>query len=326
MCTFDALRKLAVIACFGALYVRGTAQAQDFAPRQVVVVVGFPAGGGTDLFARIFAQKLGSALGANVIVENRPGGAGTIGTGVVARAAPNGQTLLFTPSNLAMTQAIYRKLPFDPRRDLAPITMTSRIPFVLVVHPALPARSVKDFIALAKARPGALDYASSGSGSPPYFAMELLKAAATININHIPYKGAGPITTALLTGETQASFLIPPFAKPHIDASKMRGLAVTTRERSSALPGLPTLHEAGLTDYEVTQWHGFFAPARTPVDTVNRLQAELVKALAAPDVKQRLAVEGAEVVGSTPAELAAYLGREIARYTTLAERLQLKPE
>ncbi len=311
---------LALTACYSA------AQAQDFPPRQIVIVVGFPAGGGTDLFARLFAQKLAPALGANVIVENRAGAAGTLGTGIVARAAPNGQTLLFTPSNIAMTQAVYKKLPFDPQQDLAPITMTARIAFVLVVHPALPARSVRELLSLARSRPGALDYGSSGAGSPPYFAMELLKSKAGVDIHHVPYKGAGQILTALLSGEVQSSFLIPPLALQYMQSGKMRGLGVTTPNRSPALPDLPTLREAGIPDYEVTQWHGFFAPARTPASIVIRLHAEVVKTLASPEMRQRLAAEGAEVAGSTPAELGAFLATEIRMWTQLAQRLGLQLE
>lgn len=300
--------------------------AQDFPPRQISVIVGFPAGGGTDLFARLFAQKIASSLATTVIVENRPGAAGTVGTQTVTRAAPQGQTLLFTPSNVAMTKAIYKKLPFDPQQDLEPITMTARIPFVLVVHPSLPVRNVKDFVALAKRKPGALDYGSSGPGSPPYFAMELLKFKGGIDIRHVPYKGAGQITTGLLSGEVQTSFLIPPISQPHMQSSRLRGLAVTTRSRSSALPDLPSLHEAGIANYEITQWHAFFAPAKTPAAIINRLQSEIVKALAAPDVRQRLAAEGADIVGSSPAELAAHLASEIRVYTELAQRLELKLE
>jgi len=301
------------------------AQAQDFPPKQIAIIVGFPAGGGTDLFARLFAQKLAPALGAAVIVENRPGAAGTVGTHAVVRAAPNGQMLLFTPSNLAMTKAV-RKLPFDPQQDLAPITMTARIPFVLVVHPSLPVHNVKSLLALSKRRPGALDYGSSGPGSPPYFAMELLKFRGGVDIQHVPYKGAGQITTGLMSGEVQVSFLIPPLSQPHIQSGRMRGLAVSTRGRSSAMPDLPSLHEAGVPDYEVTQWHAFLAPAKTPPAVVNRLNSEIVKALAAPDIKQRLTAEGADIVGSSPSELAVHLAAEIKVYTDLAERLGLKLE
>lgn len=305
---------------------QSVALAQDFPPKQISVVVGFPAGGGTDLFARLFAQKMAAGLGTTVIVENRPGAAGTVGTHAVVRAAPHGQTLLFTPSNLAMTKAVYRKLPFDPQQDLAPVSLTARIPFVLVVHPSLPVRNVKELLALAKRQPGALDYGSSGPGSPPYFAMELLKFKANVDIRHVPYKGAGQITTGLLSGEVQTSFLIPPISQPHIHSGRMRGLAVSTRGRSSALPELPSLHEAGLVDYEVTQWHAFFAPAKTPGTIIQRLNSEILKALAAPDVRQRLAAEGADVVGSSPAELATHLESEIKVYTGLAQRLELKLE
>ncbi len=303
-----------------------TTQAQEFPPKQISIVVGFPAGGGTDLFARLFAQKLAPELGTNVIVENRPGAASTIGTNTVARAAPGGQTLLFTPSNLAMTKAIYSKLPYDPQQDLAPITMTVRIPVVLVVHPSVPVRTVGEFLALAKRMPGALDYGSSGPGSPPFFAMELLKYKAGIDIHHVPYKGANQIVPGVLSGEIQTTLLIPPLLMSHIQTGKLRGLAVSTRGRSSALPNLPSLHEAGVTDYEITQWHGFFAPAKTPPAVINRLNSAVIKVLASPDVKQRLANEGADIVGSSPSELASHLASEIKLYTELAQLLQLKME
>lgn len=258
-----------------------------------------------------------------MIVENRPGGAGTLGTGVVVRAAPTGQTLLFTPSNLAMTQAVSRDLPFDVRRDLVPVTMTAKIAFVLVIHPSLPARDMKAFLALARARPGALDYGSSGAGSPPHFATELLKHAAGIDIRHIPYKGAGQILTALLSGEVQASFLIPPIAREHMRSGKLRGLAVSTPRRSPAVPELPTLAEAGVPGYAVTQWHGFFAPAKTPAAVVQRLHAEIVKALATPAMRQRLEAEGAEAAGLGSAELANFLAEEIRVWSDLARRIRL---
>jgi tripartite-type tricarboxylate transporter receptor subunit TctC len=304
----------------------GTVSAQDFLSRPITLVVPFPAGGGTDLFARVFAQKLAAALGTTVVVDNRPGAAGTVGNAIVARAAPTGQTLLFTPSNLAMAPAIYKSLPYDTVRDLAPIIMTARIPFVLAVHPALPVRNVKDFLALARAKPGALDYGSSGAGSPPYFAMELLKYTARVDLHHIPYKGAGPILTGLMSGEVQASFLIPPLVMPQVRSGKLRGLAVSTPERSSVLPALPTLREAGVAGFEVTQWHGFFAPAKTPAAIVSRLNAEVAKTLASVEIKQRLAAEGADIAGGTPAELGAFLAAEITVWTDLAQRLGLKPE
>ncbi len=313
---------LAASIIMAAMSLHGTAHAQEFPPKQITIIVGFPPSGGTDFFARLFAQKLSTALSTNVVVDNRPGAAGTLGTHLVVRAAPNGGTLLFTPSNLAMTRAVHQKLPFDPQHDLAPITLTARTPFVLVVHPSLPVRSVKELIALARSRPGALDYGSSGAGSPPHFAMELLKIKAGVDIHHIPYKGAGQITTGLLSGEIQSSFLIPPIAQPHMQIGKMRGLAVTTPGRSSALPNLPTVREAGV-DYEVTQWHALLAPAKTPPAIITRLNAELVKVLATSDVKQRLATEGAEPVGSTPAQLAKHLDSEIRLYTDLAQKLRL---
>lgn len=309
-----------------ALLLAATVQAQEFPPKQITLVAGFPPGGGTDIVARLFAQKLGPALGSAVVVENRPGAAGTVGTGVVVRAAPTGQTVLFTPSNLAMTQALYRNLPFDVRKDLAPVTLIAKAPFVLTVHPSLPVKTVKDLLALAKTRPGALDYGSSGAGSPPHFAMELLKARTGLDITHVPYKGAGQILTALLAGEVQASFLIPPVALQYMHGGKMRGLAVTTRERSNALPELPTLRETGVRDYEVTQWYGVFVPAKTPTTVVNRLHAEIVRALGTPEIRQKLGAEGAEAIGSSPNDLATFLAGEIRQYTELVQKLDLKPE
>ncbi len=301
-------------------------QAQDFTAKPITVLVGFPAGGGTDFFARIFAQQLAATLNTNVIVENRSGGAGTLATGLVVRAAPNGQTLLFTPSNLAMTQALNRNLAFDVRKDLIPITMTAKIAFVLVIHPSLPARSVKEFVALAKARPGALDYGSSGAGSPPHFATELLKYKAGIDIRHIPYKGAGQILTALLSGEVQASFLIPPVAKQHMQSGKLRGLAVSTPKRSPAVGDLPTLNEAGVAGYDVTQWHGFFAPAKTPAAIVQRLHGELVKSLATNVVKQRLEAEGAEAAGLDSTQFTKFLAGEISVWSELAQHIKLSAD
>ncbi|MEQ1775253.1 MAG: tripartite tricarboxylate transporter substrate binding protein [Burkholderiales bacterium] len=316
-----------LIAALGALWCfLQTASAQDFAPKQITVIVGFPPGGGTDFFARIFAQQLAAALNTSVIVENRSGVAGALGTGLVVRAVPNGQTLLFTPSNLAMTQAISRNLPFDVRKDLVPVTMTGKIAFVLAIHPALPTRNVKEFIALAKARPGVLDYGSSGPGSPPHFAAELLKFRAGIDIRHIPYKGAGQIITSLLSGEVQASFLIPPVAGQHMQSGKLRGLAVSTPRRSPAVPQLPTLRESGVPGYDVTQWHGFFAPVKTPPAIVQRLHGEIVKSLAAPAVRQRLEAEGAEPAGLGSAEFSAFLTEEIRVWSDLARRIALSSD
>jgi tripartite-type tricarboxylate transporter receptor subunit TctC len=313
----------------GAMAISGGpafAQGTDFPPKTIAIVVGFPAGGGSDLFARLFAQKLGPVLGTTVVVENRPGAAGTTATGQVVRAAPTGATLLFTPSNLAMAQALYRQLPFDARTDLAPVLMTARIAFALVVHPSLPTRNLREFIALAKQRPGAMDYGSSGAGSPPFFAMELLKHRAAIDVNHIPYKGAGPILTAILGGEVQSTFLIPPLAKQHIQSGKLRGLAVSTPTRSPALPELPTVAEAGVPGFDVTQWHGLFAPAKTPAAIVGRLRDELAKILTLPDVRQRLLAEGADIAGGTPADLGNHLAAEIRVWSDLVQRIGLKPE
>lgn len=313
----------ALVVAFGALS-HTAAHGQDFPPKQITIIVGFGAGGGTDIFARLFGDEIEKALGATVIIANRPGAAGTIGTGMVARAAPNGQTLLFTPANIATTKALYKNLPFDPQRDLAPISMTARIPFILVVHPSVPARNVKELVQLAKRTPAILNYGSSGPGSFPYFAMELLKFHAGIDLRDVPYKGSSTVLIALISGEVDASFQIPPLALPHMRSGKMRGLAVSTVTRSSALPDLPSLHEAGISGFEMAQWHAFFTPAKTPPATINALNSVIVKALATPQMKKRLSSEGAEIAGSTPAELAALLASEIKKYAEQVQRLGLK--
>lgn len=317
---------LSVLAGLGVPFHTNEAYSQNFSPKQITIIVGFPAGGGTDIFARLFGQKLAAALNTNVIIENRPGASSTIGAHAVARAQPNGQTLLFTSASLALSKALFKSLPFDPQQDLAPIAMTARIPFVLVVHPSVPVRNVKDLLALAKRRPGSIDFGSSGIGSAPHFAMEMLKDRAGVNINHIPYKGAGPNTIGQLSGEVQVSMLIPPVSQPHIQNGRMRGLAVSTRNRSSALPDLPSLQEAGVLDYDVPQWHGFLAPGKTPSAIISQLSAEIVKALSAADIKKRLVTEGADAASGTPAELATQLASDIASYTTFAQRLGLKLE
>ncbi len=316
----------ALAACGAGACLPATAHAQDAIPRQISVVVGFPAGGGTDIFARLFAQKIAASTGASVIVDNRPGASSNLATHLVIRAQPNGQTLLFTSASIALSKALYKDLPFDPQRDLAPLALTARIPFVLVAHPSLPIRSAKDLLALAKRKPGALDYGSSGTGSAPYFAMEMLKYKAGVDINHVPYKGAGPNTTGQMSGEVQLSMLIPPVSQPHIRSGRMRGLAVTTRNRSTALPELPSLQEMGVAGYDVPQWHAFFAPVKTSPGLIARLNAEVVKALNAPDVQQRLRVEGADAANGSAAELAAQLASDIKLYGELTQRLNLRLE
>jgi tripartite-type tricarboxylate transporter receptor subunit TctC len=284
------------------------------------MVVPFPAGGGSDLIARVTAQKLSAALGQLVIIDNRAGASGNIAAELVAKAPADGYTLLFANSSLAISPALYQKLPFDPVKDLIPISMVSSYPFVLTVHPALPVRNVKELVALAKAKPGALAYSSAGAGTMSHLAMEQLALRTGIKLTHLPYKGAAPATVGLLSGEAQLAFIVIPVAQVQINAAKLRGLGVAAKTRSAVLPQMPTMQEAGVAGNEALQWNGLFAPAKTPQAILDRLHREVVKALATAEVKQRFADEGADPVGSTPSEFAAFFRSEAQKWADVAKR------
>jgi len=284
------------------------------------MVVPFPAGGGSDLIARVTAQKLSAALGQQMVVDNRAGASGNIAAELVAKAPADGYTLMFANSSLAISPALYQKLPFDPVKDLIPISMVSSYPFVLTVHPALPVRNVKELVALAKARPGALAYASAGAGTMSHLAMEQLALRTGTKLTHLPYKGAAPATVGLLSGEAQLAFIVMPVAQVQINAAKLRGLGVAAKTRSAVLPQMPTMQEAGVAGNEALQWNGLFAPAKTPQAILDRLHREVVKALATAEVKQRFADEGADPVGSTPSEFAAFFRSEAQKWADVAKR------
>lgn len=296
------------------------ASAQDYPTRNVTIVVPYPPGGGTDLFARAIGQELSAKLGKPVIVENRSGASGNIGAEVVVRSTPDGHTLLYTASPIALSQAVYKKLAFNALRDLKPITMSVSIPQVLVVHPALPVKSTKALVALTKSKPGMLTFSSGGVGSGGHFAAELFKLRTGADMRHVPYRGAAPALVALISGETQLAFLVPPVVRPHLEAGKLRALAMTSLKRSPLFPKVPTLHELGYTNFEALQWHGLFAPAKTPAPIVEKLGEAAKAALASPSVQARFAAEGAEAVGSSPAEFAAFFKAELAKWTEVAKR------
>ncbi|HTD90339.1 MAG TPA: tripartite tricarboxylate transporter substrate binding protein [Burkholderiales bacterium] len=294
--------------------------AQDYPVRSVRMVLPFPAGGGSDLIARVTAQKLSSQLGQQVVVDNRAGASGNIAAEIVAKSPPDGYTVLFGNSSLAIVSAVYQKLAFDPVRDFLPISMASSYPFMLVAHPSLPVRNVKELAALAKLKPGALTYASAGSGTMAQFAMELFSIKTGARLTHLPYKGAAPASIGILTGEAQCGFLVMPVAQVQIRAGKLRGLGVASARRSPVMPEIPTMIEAGVADHIALQWNGLFVPAKTPPALADRLHKEMVKALASAEVKQRFEAEGAEPVGSSPAEFAAFFRAESAKWADVARR------
>jgi tripartite-type tricarboxylate transporter receptor subunit TctC len=296
------------------------ALAQEYPARPVRLMVPFPAGGGSDIIARVVAQKLTVALGQPVVVENRAGASGNIAGELVAKAAPDGYTLLFGNSALSISPAVFRKLGFDPVKDLTPISMASSYPFVLVAHPSLPVRSVKALVALAKSKPGQLSYSSAGSGTMSHMAMELLRLDTGIQVEHLPYKGAAPASVALMSGESQCAFIVMPVVGPQIKAGRMRALGVAAETRSAAAPEVPTMQEAGVARHVALQWNGLFAPARTPQAVIERMHREVARAVHDPEVRQRFEAEGATPVGSSPAEFAAFYRVEAEKWADVARR------
>lgn len=289
--------------------------AQSYPVKPIRLIVPYPPGGATDIFGRILGARLGELLGQQVVPEQRAGAAGVLGAEAAARAAPDGYTLVVgQASNLAINQHLMSKLPYDPVKDFAPITLIATSPNLLVVHPSLPARSVNDLVALAKARPGSINYASAGNGSPGHLAAEYFKKLAKIDIVHIPYKGATPALTDVIAGQASLYFTSPIAAQPYVQSGRLRQLAVTSAQRFPPLPDVPTVAESGLRDYEIVSWWGLLAPAGVPREIIARVHAEAVKALNTAEMKERLAGQGAMVVTNTPEQFAAYIKSEIANW------------
>ena len=294
--------------------------------RAVRLVVPFPPGGGTDIISRTVAQRLSETWGQPVIVDNRGGANGIIGTDAAAKAKPDGYTLVVVIATHAINPSLYKKLPYDTAADFVPVTLMAQYPFILTIHPALPAKNVREFIALAKARPGQLSYASSGNGSGPHLGYELFKTTATIDVVHVPYKGAGPANVDLISGQVQSMFNNFLAAMPQIKSGRLRVLAVTSARRSQVMPELPTLAESGLPGFDVTGWYALLAPAGTPQTIVAKVQADVAAALRVPAVHSRLSSEGAEPVGSTPEQFAKYLGAEVQKWRKVIADSKVTPE
>jgi tripartite-type tricarboxylate transporter receptor subunit TctC len=290
------------------------------------LLVGYAAGGGTDTVARLFAQKLTDGLGRQVIVDNRPGAAGNIATELAVRSAPDGYTLLMgNIGPIAVNPHLY-KLPFDPLRDLAPVSLIALAPLLVVVHPSLPVKSLKDLVALARREPGKLSYSSAGVGSSNHLAGALFNIEAKTDVVHIPYKGAAPALTDLIAGNVQLSFQTLPSVGGNVRSGRVRALAVTSAKRSAAYPDVPTAAEAGLKGFEVSAWYSIVAPAGTPRSIIDRVREEIVKALAQKDVLDRLSVEGAEPVGSTPDAFAQFMRTETAKWGRVVRISGMRPD
>lgn len=307
---------------FGALLCIATslAFAQSYPNKPVRMVVPFPPGGTTDILARAVGQKLSESWGQLVVIDNRPGAGGNIGTDIVAKSAPDGYTLLMgTVGTHSINASLYAKLPFDPINDFVPVTLVASVPNVLVVNSTVDSKSVKDLIALAKSKPGQLTFASSGNGTSIHLAGELFKSMTGTAMLHIPYKGSAPAITDLLGGQTNMMFDNLPSAMPHIKSGKLRALAVTSASRSPALPDTPTIAETGISGYEASSWFGVLAPAGTPKEVVARIHADIVKALSAPEIKERLSGQGAEPVGNTPEQFAQHIKTETVKWAKVVK-------
>ena len=301
------------------------AHAQEYPTRSIRIVLPFSPGGGTDLLARLLSKRFYEAFGQTAAVDNRPGAGGNLGAEIVARSAPDGHTLLMSTASLAVNVSLYPKLAYDLRRDLIPITQVASAPLVVTVHPSVPVRSVREFVALAKKTKGGLNFGSNGTGTTSHLAMVTLNQMAGISLTHIPYKGAGALLTALLSGEVEVGFPAVISVQPHLRAGRLRALAVTTKRKSSVLPDVPTL-DASYPGFDIDNWFALFAPAGTPVAIVNRIHAEVVKGLQHPESQAFMRNEGAEPVASSPAEFAAFVAREIDKYAQIVKLSGARPE
>jgi len=319
---------VARIACATlAAAAAGAAIAQaGFPGKPVRVVVPTSAGGGTDIIARILAPELGKRLGQQVVIDNRPGAGTMIGIEIAAKSPADGYTLLLVPATLAINSALYKKVPYDPQRDFAPITQAVSSASIIVVHPSVPVKSLKELIAFARARPGELNYASAGSGTYPHMTMELFLSMAKLRMVHIPYKGTAPAMIDMLAGQVATMAATVLTGMPHIRSGRLRPLGITSLARAGVAPEIPTISESGLPGYESVQWYGMLAPAKTPREIVTRLHADTTAVLKQPDIKSRLAADGADTVGSSPDEFARYIQSELVKWAKVARDAGLQPE
>lgn len=323
------MRSGLLLACGSLIGVIANADvaAQNYPLKPVRIIVPTPAGGNPDFIARPVAQKMSESLKQTFIIDNRPGAAGTIGVELAVRAAPDGYTILFGAiGHVASPPALYEKLAYDAVRDLAPITNLANAPFALFVHPSLPARSVKELVALAKARPGQITYASFGVGSFTHFVTEAFNSALGVKMIHVPYKGSAPAASALLGGEVMASFDALQSTLPHVRTKRLRALAIGSPKRAPVAPEIPTFAEAGFPEFTASAWFGLFAPANTPRDIVMKLHGEAVKALALPEIRDHFERAGIEPIGSTPEQFAQQVRGDIAKFSKIARDAGIRAE
>lgn len=318
------VRLIALVLC--SLFV-AVAGAQDAYPsRPLKFILPFPPGGGTDILGRVIAERLSANLGQPVVTENRGGAGGNVGAEAAARSAPDGYTIVLVAPSLAISPSLYSKLNYDPVKDLAPVSLVATVPNVMITNPSVEAKNLQEFIALARARPGAMNYGSGGAGTSNHLAGELFNIVTGAKLVHVPYKGVNLAMQGVLAREIQLVFIGIPAALPHIKTGRLRALALVAPQRSPALPEVPTAAEAGLKDFEVTTWYGVMTPAGTPRPIVTRLNSELVKIMHAPDVKERLAGMATDPLTSTPEEFAAYLKQEIAKWGDVVRKANLKAD
>ena len=316
----------ALLTAVCALYAL-PALSQSYPTKAIVLVVPFAPGGTSELISRLVAQKLSERLGQQVVVENRPGAAGNIAMEQVARAAPDGYTLILGHiGTLAVNPAMFPKLPYDAIKDFAPVSLMAAVPNIVTVNPAVPAKNLKEFLDLARTKPGSINYGSAGNGSAGHLAMEYLKRIAKVDMVHVPYKGTGPMLTDLLAGQTQATFTGSSPLIPHIASGKLRALAVGSTKRIPSLPNVPTIAESGFAGFETSQWYGIIAPAKTPPAIIQKLSAEIAQVMKLPDVVARLSGDGTVMIGSTPKEFAAYIETEMKRWGEVVHAANIKAE
>ena len=310
----------------GLLCAASLVSAADFPSKPVRLILGFPPGGATDLVARAMQPRMSAGLGQQLVIDNRPGANGIISCELVARADPDGHTLLFGHIGSLVISPAIQKVPYDPLKDFAAVGQSVQLQNILITHPSLAASTVKEFIALAKAKPGQINYASSGIGSPGHLAAVLFESMAKIQITHIPYKGGGPAITDLLAGQVPAFFAVISTAVPHVQAGKVRGIAVTGSRRAEAVPDVPTLAESGVPGYAATNWYGLLAPARTPVAVINRINREMTATLKAPEIAEALKSRGIDAAPNSPAEFAAFIRAESAKWRPIVLQSGIKSD